>query len=143
MRRYVMGFAFSKDLEKVLLILKNRPAHLAGFLTGPGGRIEALESPLDAVEREVSEETGLRISDWVPCERREVRGGTMDVFAATVTLDALSSARSLTDEMVRTCSIYALPKNTTSDTLLLLGCARARLWQACCEVDRKALSVAP
>lgn len=55
--RYVVGFLFSEDESRVLLVLKNRPAWQEGKLNGVGGKIEAGETPLQAMEREFKEET--------------------------------------------------------------------------------------
>jgi 8-oxo-dGTP diphosphatase len=61
MKKYVIGFAFSKDLKQVVLIRKNRPEYLAGKLNGVGGKIEKDEAPVDAMTREFMEETGVGI----------------------------------------------------------------------------------
>ena len=45
---------------KVLLILRRHPPN-AGLWSLPGGLIELGESPAEAIEREVREETGLRV----------------------------------------------------------------------------------
>jgi hypothetical protein len=55
--RYVLGFVFSEDSSRVLLVWKNRPAWQAGKLNGIGGKIEAGETPLQAMQREFREET--------------------------------------------------------------------------------------
>jgi 8-oxo-dGTP pyrophosphatase MutT (NUDIX family) len=62
-RGYVLGFYFSEDLDKVLLILKNRPPHLANKLNGVGGKLEERETELDAMVREFKEETGVTTLD--------------------------------------------------------------------------------
>jgi 8-oxo-dGTP pyrophosphatase MutT (NUDIX family) len=57
MQQQVSGFAFYKN--KVVLIRKNRPEHLAGQLIGPGGKLkDNLESLLEAMAREFQEEAG-------------------------------------------------------------------------------------
>lgn len=64
---YVCGFAFSKNKERVALILKNRPAFLAGKYNGIGGKIEETDtSVLTAMVREFKEEAGCytKPSDW-------------------------------------------------------------------------------
>jgi 8-oxo-dGTP diphosphatase len=63
MQSYVVGFAFSDDTEHILLIKKLRPQWQKGFLNGIGGKIEEGESPIEAMQRESMEETGLRL-DW-------------------------------------------------------------------------------
>lgn len=66
--RYVCGFLFDPDLERVALIIKNRgPANMAGKLNGIGGKINPGESARGAMAREFLEETGVHIdaSEWL------------------------------------------------------------------------------
>ena len=65
-QNYVVGFAFSADKSKVVLIRKTRPAWQAGKLNGPGGKIEAGETPHEAMCREFLEECGVETTpaDW-------------------------------------------------------------------------------
>ena len=65
---YVCGFLFAGDRlnrsggigNKVVLILKARPAWQAGQLNGVGGKMRSGETPRDAMAREFKEETGVR-----------------------------------------------------------------------------------
>jgi 8-oxo-dGTP diphosphatase len=59
MKNYVIGFAFTEDLNKVVLIRKNRPEWQAGKLNGVGGHLEERESWMAAMKREFEEETGV------------------------------------------------------------------------------------
>jgi 8-oxo-dGTP pyrophosphatase MutT (NUDIX family) len=61
-KEYVAGFMFSGDY--VALILKNRPAALAGRFNGIGGKIKPEELPLRAMIREFKEETGVDTGDF-------------------------------------------------------------------------------
>lgn len=63
---YVVGYAFNRTLNGVLLIKKQRPSWQAGRLNGVGGKIEPGEQPIDAMVREFREETNLATgkSDW-------------------------------------------------------------------------------
>lgn len=58
---YVVCLAFDARREFVTLIEKRRPAWQAGRLNGPGGKMEAGETPAQAAEREFAEETGASI----------------------------------------------------------------------------------
>lgn len=65
-KKYVLGFAFSQDRNKVLLIQKNRPDWMAGHLNGIGGKIESFEidrTPSSAMCREFWEECGINTTD--------------------------------------------------------------------------------
>jgi 8-oxo-dGTP diphosphatase len=55
-----VGAVVFDEEGRILLVRRGRPP-LAGSWTLPGGRLEAGESPAQAIEREVFEETGLRV----------------------------------------------------------------------------------
>jgi len=59
---------FIKKGEKFLLIHKNKPESF-GFkkMNGVGGHIEKGEEPFESAQREISEETGLVVSDLDLC----------------------------------------------------------------------------
>ena len=58
---------------RLLLIRRGRDPH-RGLWSVPGGRIEAGESPEQAVEREVREETGLSVRAGAPVGRVRIPG---------------------------------------------------------------------
>jgi len=66
-KRYVLGFALTPEMDRVALIQKNRPDWQAGKWNGIGGHIEDGESPLEAMHREFQEETGVYIAKerWI------------------------------------------------------------------------------
>ncbi|MBC9821822.1 (deoxy)nucleoside triphosphate pyrophosphohydrolase [Terrabacter sp. MAHUQ-38] len=62
--RLVVGAAIVDDLERPARLLSARrtePSALAGGWELPGGKVDAGESPLSALHREVLEELGVRI----------------------------------------------------------------------------------
>ena len=63
---YVLGFRFSPDFRKIVLIRKARPKFQAGKLNAVGGHVEEGESHLLAMPREFWEETSVKTqqSDW-------------------------------------------------------------------------------
>jgi 8-oxo-dGTP diphosphatase len=61
---YVVGYMFSPDFSKIVLIRKNRPSWQYGLLNGVGGKVEKDEDPLGAMSREFFEETGIWHTDW-------------------------------------------------------------------------------
>jgi 8-oxo-dGTP diphosphatase len=63
MKRYVVGFYYSWDDRKLLLIQKKRPEWQQGKYNGVGGHIEKGEKPIEAMRREFREETGLDLSE--------------------------------------------------------------------------------
>lgn len=98
------GFAFTPDLSKVLLQLKNRPAFCAGKLNGPGGKHDTNSdlTLVDTMSREFFEETGITNSttDWnrFHIEKNQV-GGMCVHFFTTNSLD-ITKARTETDEPI-------------------------------------------
>ena len=81
--KYVVGFLFNEGLLEVLLIRKLKPLWQRGKLNGVGGKILPTESPLEAIRREFSEETGVRPPTWLPFHyERYVGGNEVWYFAA-------------------------------------------------------------
>lgn len=54
--RYVVGFVFNENLDKVVLMKRNKNPY-RGLLNGLGGKVEASETALEAMKREWKEET--------------------------------------------------------------------------------------
>jgi len=59
MKKYTVGFIFSKNLKRVLLVHKTAPAWQVGYINGVGGKVEEGEDKFDCVVREVKEEAGI------------------------------------------------------------------------------------
>ena len=62
--RYCLGFVFSPDRGRVLLIRKRRPAWQAGRLNGIGGHCLDTESMDQTMRREAGEEAGIGWLHW-------------------------------------------------------------------------------
>jgi 8-oxo-dGTP diphosphatase len=97
---YVVGFAFSADRSKVVLIHKNRPAWQAGKLNGVGGKIDPGEVAIDAMCREFYEECGVQTApeDWHYYTKVQGRDG--DVFFYRMFDDKALNAKTCLDEEV-------------------------------------------
>ena len=65
-KHYVLGFVFTPDPNYVLLIRKAGRSFdwQQGKLNGVGGAVDAGETPVQAMQRECQEETGLDIREW-------------------------------------------------------------------------------
>lgn len=99
MKEYVAGFLFDEDRRHVLLILKNRPDWQKGRWNGIGGRIEDGETPLGAMRREFTEETGLIVNDWNKfAVLTDARGWAISFFWA---IGDVWAAQQVTDEVPR------------------------------------------
>lgn len=109
---YVLGFMFSPCLNEVLFVRKQKPAWQAGFMNGPGGKIEPGEKPTHAMVREFQEETGIATSlhDWT--HYAEVSGPEFRVecFFAKGDVRQASSTTSEPVCVVRTKDIHPLQK---------------------------------
>ncbi|RBY86643.1 NUDIX hydrolase [Blastococcus sp. TF02A-30] len=68
-----MGAVVLDDAGRLLLIRRGH-APSAGLWSVPGGRVEAGESAVEAVEREVLEETGLRVRAGAEVGRIRIPG---------------------------------------------------------------------
>ena len=103
----VVGFAFTPDLQQVVLIRKRRPEWQAGRLNGVGGKIEEQETPRQAMSREFDEEAGVRIppAEWAPFAVLTGDGYRVHFFA---TINA-KELRSRTDEIVEVHRTLQLP----------------------------------
>lgn len=64
--KYVLGFAFTEDMQDMLLIRKVRPDWQAGKLNAIGGHVEPGEWYSEAMIREFKEETDVKTfpCDW-------------------------------------------------------------------------------
>lgn len=116
MDSFVLGFAFSRDRQQVLLISKKRPAWQAGFLNGIGGHIEPGETPLAAMYREGREEANLQKvgliqgdKGWEHAMTFTCKGGTVFVFRSFLPDVVFRMARTMTDETVTAVPTRTLP----------------------------------
>lgn len=116
MKRYVLGFLFSEDLEQVAL-LRRRPKRedqqwQRGRLNGIGGGVEGDEESADAMCREFREEAGVYVDGWkqyakmvgpdwaVDCfwavgDLTELQSGTDELVEATLVFDATNAAQEI------------------------------------------------
>ena len=109
MKHYVLGFIFNKAGKEVLLVEKKRPEWQAGHWNGIGGKIEDDDkNPLEAMEREVIEETGF------PYNFEHVLtyicpGGTVFIFTNLDFLGDDISFSQIEDEQLKVWKVYNLP----------------------------------
>lgn len=130
MTGYVLGFAFNAGHvphPSVALIRKKRPRWQAGHLNGIGGHIEPGEHPIQAMEREFGEETGLLVPEenWQPfCI---MRGGDWSVHCFRAFDIPLWELKTMTDEEVYPLvSADRLPKDVLPNLRWLIPLALDR-----------------
>lgn len=82
-----LGFLFTPDFQKVLLIRKQKPAHHKGLLNGLGGKFEKDENALSCIVREVEEESGLHTqqNEWKKVGLMQWQEWHVEIFAAMYT----------------------------------------------------------
>lgn len=101
MINYVLGFAFSRNRQNVVLIEKQRPEWQKGQLNGVGGKVELFDdSEVDAMVREFHEETGAVTTpgDWDHFATMVARGYKIHCFRSFS--DASKDCSTTTDEEV-------------------------------------------
>lgn len=109
-QKYVVGFAttYMNDEFRILLIRKNRPEWQKGRLNGVGGKIESIETPLEAMIREFSEETSTRLMVW---QERLILSGLdfrVHFFVSFITNDVMFSIRPRTDENLEIVTLSSI-----------------------------------
>jgi 8-oxo-dGTP diphosphatase len=109
-KKYVVGFAFSADKSKVVLIRKNRPAWQAGKLNGVGGKIEPDDADGNAAMcREFEEETGVVTQTHEWRHYLTINGEMGYVLAYFAVGDHLLEATTNSDEAVEIIAVdYSL-----------------------------------
>lgn len=110
MKRMVLGFAFDRANDQVLLIRKNRPDWQAGRLNGIGGHMEGQDggSTRSAVRREFAEETAIQttLDQWRHCgiiqrfgkDLTDKDEWTVSVYCTDLTGEQIDAVKKTTDE---------------------------------------------
>lgn len=117
--KYVCGFAFSQDERSVLLIEKIKPAWQAGLHNGIGGKIEPDETPIDAMVREMREETGLVTTADSWDHFCLLRGQDWEVHFYRMFSDEIFLARTIETEEVMTYRVDDLPATIPNLSFLI------------------------
>lgn len=127
MTKYVCGFLFSADREKVALILKRKPPWQFGQYNGIGGKIEENgEQASWAMRREFQEETGVIIDGW---ERfATVRGSSnkFTIYFFRAFSDDIFDVKTMEEEQVAIFNVNDLPENLIGNLSWLIPMALDR-----------------
>ncbi len=115
-KRYTLGFVFTSDLARVLLIHKLTPEWQRGKVNGIGGKYEEKEDAVACITRETREETGISISAAAWRRVGSLFGSTWHVDVMTARYaGAETDARSLEEQQVEWFAVDALPANVMSN----------------------------
>ena len=109
----VLGFIFSKDLKKVILIKKQKPDWQKNLLNGVGGHIKDEEKPFEAIKRKTLEEAGLDIDNWNLIATMNGEGWYLYIYTAFLPINQKIETK--TDEEV---SEYNIDEIGILNTLL-------------------------
>ena len=135
---YVLLIARVKN--EVVVIRKNRPTWQAGRLNFPGGKIELHESPLEAVAREMAEETGVALAmDQLRPVALMVREGDFEVFVFAAESGEFAGAQSLTDEPVALLDVAELGSPRCLESLAWLYGMAFDGYSKCARIEFDAL----
>ena len=99
LKRYVVGFLFDRDFERLILIHKNRPQWQVGLWNGVGGKVDPGESYFDAMWREANEEIGVDCA-WTHYITLRYPEAEVAFFWANDS-EAWCTAKAQTDEPIR------------------------------------------
>lgn len=111
MKNYVLGFAFSEDRQRVVLIRKNGnsvPAH-EGKLNGVGGKCNPHEYLAEAMSREFMEEAGVDIPESRWGFKGQFSGAGWSVKVFSTFTDDIYKARTMEDEEVMVTNLVTIP----------------------------------
>ncbi len=97
MKEWCLGFVFTDDCTRVMLLKKAKTMHV-GLWNGIGGKLEANESAKDAMVRECKEEAKLDLPSWLCVGRlRGNNGGDqwcVHIFATEVSATKMDEVTS-------------------------------------------------
>jgi len=137
----VVGFAFHAG--QVLLIRKAKPEWQAGRLNGVGGKVEANELELSAMQREFHEKAGLAVHPWWRWRRFCVldaadRSWRVFFFVAHLSDHEARAVRSQTEEHLEWHPVEQLPRDTIDNLrwLIPMALARSPVWAQVVEERR-------
>ena len=116
--KYVVGII--TDMEKVVLIKKNRPDWQKGVYNGVGGKVEQNEIAIEAMKREAEEECGLCLDKWFLYDIEEPNDHMLYMFYSVVSKEQILSAKTLTDEEIGIFDISNIPINTQNNIKIMI-----------------------
>lgn len=124
MKKYVLGFLFTSDLKKVVLIVKNKPEWQAGLLNGVGGKIEDGETPDEAMTREFLEEAGIEVTAWNQFFIMKGDDWEVNCFRSFVPTRTFEGIKTMTDESIFIANVSHIEhlKTITNLTWLIPMC---------------------
>jgi 8-oxo-dGTP diphosphatase len=118
---FVLALLYTADRTQVVLMRRTRPAWQAGRVNALGGRLKDGELAKDAARREVREESGVDVAQWIEVLVWEDAEYRMHVMRAVSEL--ARGARTMEDQEVFLADIDALPANVIDNLRWLVPLA--------------------
>jgi len=126
MIKYVVGFAFSFGITKVVLIRKNNPSWQKGLLNGIGGKIKNNESRTQAMAREIYEETGVKTKEtqWLYfAQMTDYKTFCVDCFSIRENIDKCHTTTNEPIEIIEINHLKIKPIDTIENLTWLISLA--------------------
>lgn len=126
--KYSLGFIFDAELQRVLLVHKEKPEWQKGRVNGIGGKFESGETPAECISRETIEESSLAIApdEWVYVGALHQEIGDVAVLAAKYS-GRLEDAIKNDYEEVGWFDVNALPSNVIENLKWLVPVSLEKL----------------
>jgi len=126
--QYTPGFIFDSDLNKVLLVHKQKPDWQKGKINGIGGKYEGSETPEECIARETHEESTLDIRKelWVYVGTMHQTVGDVGILAAKYTGSANDAVKN-DHEDIEWFDVSYLPSNVISNLRWLVPLSLEKL----------------
>lgn len=118
-KKYVLGFAFSRNKNEIALILKDRPEWQKGKINGIGGKVEPEDFDItSAMVREFKEETGVDtiLDMWnhfaTMIFKNDIMGGEAHVYCFRMFSNVIYQCQTVEEEEIKLFSVDELNKKS-------------------------------
>lgn len=121
-KKYVLGFAFSRSGNQIVLIKKDHPEWQKGKWNGVGGSIED-ETPIGAMVREFKEETGVDTEYQMWQKIGIIKGVGYEVLCYKMLSNVIYQCKTTTNEEIKIFDSVDIPLNCIDNLFYLVPMA--------------------
>ena len=129
-KKYVLGFAFDKNKDNVVLIQKQKPDWQKGLWNGVGGKVEGTDYDESfAMCREFEEETGVSSfpETWKHFATmrfdNDIMGGVAEVYCFKAFSDSIGDCKTTEIEEIQIFGLNTLPYKKIEHVQILIDLA--------------------